>query len=70
MEEQPRHKYSFIIRCWRDDRGQLSGRLIDALSGQARSFTSIRQLSSLLDCLTRPQPSTDPPSPQSDDCGG
>jgi hypothetical protein len=52
MTLEPNPHQSFILRCWRDERGRLRGRLIDAISQQSHPFASleelVRQLASLL----------------------
>jgi hypothetical protein len=59
MKQEPNPHYSFILRCWRDDRGLLRGQLIDAMSQQTHPFASleelIRQISSLLPAGKQPQ---------------
>lgn len=64
MTQEPNPHHSFILRCWRDNRGLLRGRLIEAISQQSHPFASqeelIRQLSSLLPAGEQPQgPGTD-----------
>ena len=46
MTYEPTPHYSFILRCWRNDRGLLRGQLIDAISQQSHPFTSLEELSS------------------------
>jgi hypothetical protein len=44
MTQQPTPYHSFILRCWRDDRGLLRGQLIDAMSQQTHPFASLEEL--------------------------